>query len=232
MRWKSLSQINIQLSIEDNLKVNEIFYSIQGESTFSGLPCIFVRLSGCNLNCHWCDTLYAKTETPKIYFMKQLIEKINGYNCRLIEFTGGEPLLQKKCLVKLTEYLVNQNYTVLLETNGSISLDGIPMQVIKIIDVKTPSSGECKSFNNENFQFIDKQRDQLKFVIADRKDFLFMEQFLSKNDQKIPTEIISSPILNQLKLEKLADWIKKSPYRIRLQIQLHKLIWDAQRRAV
>ena len=149
------------------LNICEIFFSLQGESTYAGLPCVFVRLSGCNLNCTYCDTLYAKSESFPMD-LNAILKKIESYNCNLVEITGGEPLLQTNTLNLISE-LINKKYKVLLETNGSISIKSIHPDCIKILDIKCPSSGESHNNLKENLKFLT-NKDELKFVIGTRED--------------------------------------------------------------
>ena len=163
------------------MNINELFFSIQGESTYCGLPCIFVRFCGCNLNCSYCDTKY-HSEIKLRLSIQEVFEKIKEYEpVKLVEFTGGEPLLQKE-LVQLINLLHQDNYTILIETNGSISLNNIPDFVHKIVDVKCPDSGAEDSFLTENLHYFDEDRDNLKFVISSEKDYLWAKEFLYKNN--------------------------------------------------
>jgi len=150
----------------------EIFFSIQGESTFAGLPCIFIRLAKCNLRCTYCDSTYT-FETKFQLEISQIIKKLKEYSpIKLVEITGGEPLLQDK-VYELFDELNRENYQILLETNGSISLDKVPKYVHKIVDIKTPGSGYPNSFDKNNFTFLDKDKDEIKFVITSREDYKF-----------------------------------------------------------
>jgi len=212
------------------LNICEIFYSLQGESTFSGLPCIFIRLSGCNLNCSWCDTRYAEEESFPMTF-DQILKKIEPYNCTLIEITGGEPLLQKATPM-LISMLLERHYQVLLETNGSFSIQHIPGPCIKIVDIKCPSSNESNSFLQENIQYLSKA-DEIKFVIGSLEDYEFakamIENELSGISQK---KIHLSPVFSQISPEVLAQRMIEDNLHARLSLQQHKIIWTPDRRGV
>ena len=212
------------------LDICEIFYSLQGESTFSGLPCIFIRLSGCNLNCSWCDTPYAKEESFSMS-LDQILKKIEVYNCNLVEITGGEPLLQEATPL-LISMLLERHYQVLLETNGSLSIQNIPELCIKIMDVKCPSSNESNSFLQENIQYLSKE-DEIKFVIGSLEDYEFakamIENELSRISQK---KIHLSPVFGQISPEILAQRMIEDNLHARLSLQQHKIIWTPDKRGV
>ncbi|MBN1968237.1 MAG: radical SAM protein [Candidatus Delongbacteria bacterium] len=208
------------------IKVNEIFLSLQGESTYAGLPCIFVRLTGCNLRCKWCDTTYSFYEGTDLE-TEAIIERISKYDCKLIEFTGGEPLLQKNELLPIFRKLIDNGFRILLETNGSISLKEVPKEVVKIVDYKTLSSGENKSFNLENIQYLD-SKDEVKFVINDNKDFLDVVNFVKIHDLKAKL-LISKVGDSKLTHREIADLILSSGINFRYQIQMHKIIWGNEK---
>lgn len=213
-----------------SLKICEIFYSLQGESTRAGLPCIFIRLSGCNLDCAWCDTPYARTESTPMT-IGEILEKIRPFNCRLVEITGGEPLLQKHTKA-LTQALLANNYKVLVETNGSLDISVLPEGCVRIIDVKPPSSGHEKSFLTANLKHLSEQ-DELKFVIADRQDFEFAENFLKSTQVDMDAARIHLSVAwGALSPEVLSEWIIQSNINARLSLQLHKIIWDPDSRGV
>ncbi|MCK5760178.1 MAG: 4Fe-4S cluster-binding domain-containing protein [Candidatus Delongbacteria bacterium] len=206
------------------MKVNEIFKSLQGESSYMGLPCVFVRLTGCNLRCNWCDTQYAY-DIGTEYTSEELISIIEGFNVKLIEFTGGEPLLQKNELIPVIDHLLLKNYKILLETNGSISLKGIPDKVVKIVDVKLDSSGEKDSFLADNFSLIDK-KDEIKFVLSDIFDYNEMKDIIKKNRLEEDKSILVSRVFgSEITDEQIAEKLLMDNLNIRYQIQLHKLIW-------
>lgn len=213
------------------LDICEIFFSLQGESTFAGLPCVFVRLSGCNLDCSYCDTAYAKTESTSLSIEK-ILDRIRSYRCNLVEITGGEPLIQPNT-VPLISLLIENGYTVLLETNGSMSIQPVPGECIKIMDVKCPSSGESHRNMAENFPLLS-AFDEIKFVVGDREDYKYARSvILDKKAACVPgkrTHI--SPVFNKLNPRKLASWILADRLEARLSLQLHKFIWDSEQRGV
>ena len=208
-----------------NLKVNEIFYSIQGESTFSGLPCIFIRLTYCNLRCTWCDSEYT-FENGNDMTIDAIITEIQKYNCNLVEVTGGEPLMQKEC-IDLLEKLESEKYQILLETGGSLPVKKVPKSVVKIIDFKCPGSGMAKK-NLWSILNDIQSTDEIKFVIKDKADFVWAEQKVMKYKLDKTNPVIFSPVFNELKYEQLAEWVKDSKLKIRMQIQLHKHIWSPE----
>lgn len=208
------------------LKVNEIFYSIQGESSFAGIPCVFIRLSGCNLRCTYCDTRYAFTEGKKIT-IDQIIQKVNQYQCPIIEITGGEPLLQDET-IQLAEKLCQLNYTVLIETNGTQDIRSLPKQVIRIIDIKCPGSGENKKINWNILNQLE-SNDELKFVVSSLEDYQWAKKIILEYNLIEKSKILISPVYNKLHPRILAEWILQDKLNIRLQIQLHKTIWFNQK---
>jgi 7-carboxy-7-deazaguanine synthase len=212
------------------LNLSEIFFSIQGESSYTGLPCIFIRLAGCNLRCKYCDTKYSyKTRfqnTPN-----QIIESIRSFlPVKLVEITGGEPLLQDE-IYELITLLHESHYKILLETNGSINMKKVPGYVTKIIDIKCPSSGFKDSFDEKNLNFLSQNKDEIKFVISDKNDYDWSKEkidILNLNKYRI----LFSPVFSILNSQDLAEWIIKDKLNIRLQLQLHKYIWDSERSGV
>ncbi len=212
------------------LNISEIFYSIQGESTYAGLPCIFVRLAGCNLHCKYCDTTYSY-ESEVTLSTDDIITKVKEYDpVKLVEITGGEPLLQLE-VHKLFESLHKNGYNILLETNGSLSLKDVPEYVIKIVDVKCPGSGEENSFLLENLEFIDQEKDEIKFVLSDNFDYNWAKDFVMKY-QLDNYEILFSPVSDKLDPQNLVKWIIEDKLSIRMQLQLHKIIWEKDKRGV
>lgn len=207
------------------LKINEIFYSIQGESTYAGLPCIFIRLTYCNLRCTWCDSEYTFKDGQDMS-IPEIISTISNYNCNLVQVTGGEPLVQKNC-IELLKRLDANDYQILLETGGSISLDNVPKSVIKIVDFKCPGSGMEKKNLWSILDDID-SKDEIKFVIKDKNDFKWAESKVKEFDLDKTNQVIFSPVFDVLKYETLAEWIKSSKLNIRMQIQLHKHIWSPE----
>jgi len=213
-----------------SFRVNEIFYSLQGEGTLAGKPCVFVRLAYCNLRCKWCDTPYAQTYDESIQMSgTELIQKIKSFNCNFIEFTGGEPLLQKD-VFPLIALLCDCSYFVAVETNGSCDISQLHRSVKRVIDIKTPSSSEEKSFNTLNIKYLS-HNDDIKFVIAEKNDFEFAINLINQHQlHKKAGEILFSPAFNILEPALLAEWILNTTVPIRLSLQLHKYIWNPNER--
>ncbi|MBI5233393.1 MAG: radical SAM protein [Deltaproteobacteria bacterium] len=208
--------------------VSEIFFSIQGESTYAGLPSVFVRLAGCNLSCSWCDTPYARTTDHAIEMeVGEVIKRVMVFNSKLIQITGGEPLLQADAR-GLAKKLLDMGYEVLIETNGSISLEGLDARIVKIVDVKCPSSGHEGSFLMDNLKWI-AANDEVKFVIADRKDYEFARMFIEEFIKDKTSKTLFAPVTPELKPGALAQWILNDGLKVRLQLQLHKEIWEGER---
>ncbi|MFH1154703.1 MAG: radical SAM protein [Pseudomonadota bacterium] len=214
-----------------DFKVCEIFMSIQGESTFSGRPCVFVRLSGCNLNCTWCDTVYAKTEYTAMS-LETILDRVRSFSCGLVEITGGEPLLQAGTPT-LINRLLDLGRTVLLETNGSFSLAGVDPRCVRIMDIKCPLSGESGSNDTGNLDLLT-PLDEVKFVLAGETDYEFARTFITGNRllRLGPGNIHLSPVAGSLTPETLAHWMIRDNINARLSLQLHKLIWDPEKRGV
>lgn len=210
-----------------SLKLNELFHSIQGESSHAGLPCVFIRLSGCNLRCTYCDTQYAYDE-GKLVEIPEILERVSGFGCELVEITGGEPLVQEGTPA-LVNALLAKSYTLLLETNGSIDIDRVDRRCIRIVDVKCPSSGMEGQNDLRNLERLTK-RDELKFVIGNRIDY----EFAKRTVAALPPghKINFSPIFGALPPRSLAEWILEDRLPVRLNIQLHKVIWDPDARGV
>ncbi len=210
------------------MELSEIFYSLQGESSYAGLPCVFVRLAGCNLRCTYCDTKYAY-EPEFTLSIEDIIKEVEKYHpVKLVEITGGEPLIQTDSVI-LMRHLLNKKYKVLLETNNSILLKDIPNEVIKIVDFKTPSSGMCNKILWDNIKYFS-DHDELKFVIADRQDFDWSLQIIEKHNL-LKYQILFSPVHEKLDKKVLAEWIIETKLPIRLNMQLHKLLWGGGRGA-
>lgn len=203
------------------MNICDIFFSLQGESTFAGLPCVFVRLAGCNLRCEYCDTPESFAD-GKLYSLDRIVEEVGKYGCKLVEITGGEPLLQDDT-IELMERLNAAGFIILLETNGSLSIQKVQSCVHIIIDVKLPSSGHPDSFFMPNLQWLKEDWDEIKFVISDRADFDEAINFITAN--KLEKHILLfSPVADKLKPAILTDWIKAAGLPIRLNLQLHKLL--------
>ena len=205
------------------LEVTEIYKSVQGESTYMGLPCVFIRLTGCNLRCIWCDTPHAFHDGKKLS-IHQIIDEVKSYDINLVEITGGEPLLQKE-VFPLMESLLKNKFKVMLETSGSLAINNVPAKVIKIIDLKCPGSGEENKNLWENLNHLT-STDEIKFVIADKTDYEWSKKVLQNYelDKKVP--VLFSPVFEKLKLKDLTEWILEDNLPVRLHIQLHKYIWD------
>ena len=212
-----------------SLKVNEIYYSIQGESTHVGRPCIFIRLTYCNLRCTYCDTEYAFYEGKDIE-IPEIMATIKQWNCNLVEVTGGEPLFQDKCIYLLNE-LINQNYEVLLETGGSLSISDVPIEIIKIVDFKCPSSGMEKK-NLWSIVNDLQPHDEVKFVIGDREDFDWAKEMLNKYSLNKKCSILFSPTFGKIDPSLIVEWILEGDIPVRMQLQMHKHIWESERKGV
>ncbi len=213
----------------DTLVINEIFYSIQGESSFAGWPCVFIRLTGCNLRCTWCDTAYAFDKGQPLS-LDDIIAKVCNFDCPLVEVTGGEPLLQSNVL-PLLKRLCDLGKTVLLETGGSLDIVPVDLRIIKIMDLKCPSSGETDKNRYANLRHLTKQ-DEIKFVIAGRADYDWASRTLTEHQLSTRCTILFSPVVEKLSLQTLAEWILADHLPVRLQTQWHKHIWGAAARGV
>jgi len=205
------------------LKINEIYASIQGESSHTGLPCVFIRLTGCNLRCSWCDTAYAFYEGNDLT-IEETLQKVETFGLPLVEITGGEPLLQEN-VYPLMEALLKKGYRVMLETGGALPIDKVPERVIKILDIKCPGSGEEKKNHLENLKFLS-PHDEVKFVLLDRADYEWSRNMLRKYDMVPSKQVLFSPVYDKLNLKDLSQWILKDRLAVRLQTQLQKVIWS------
>ena len=205
------------------LKINEIYISIQGESSHTGLPCVFVRLTGCNLRCSYCDTEYAFYEGKEMT-LNEVVGAVDRFGNSLVEITGGEPLMQKE-VYPLMQTLLEKNYDVMLETGGSLPINEVPDQVIKIMDLKCPGSGEDSRNNYENLRFLT-PKDEVKFVILDRKDYDWSKKILNDYAIHKKAHVLFSPVFEKLDLKDLAQWVLEDKLPVRLQTQLHKVIWS------
>ena len=212
------------------LTVNEIFHSIQGESTHTGRPCVFVRLTGCDLRCVWCDTPYAFHEGRKLD-VDEVVAAVEQYRCDLIEITGGEPLLQED-VYPLMDRLLATGATVLLETGGHVSVARVPAAIVKVVDVKCPGSGQCDRNAWDNLSRLT-DRDQVKFVIADRVDYEFARDVVRRHTLETRCgTVLFSAVHDLLPPARLAEWMLADRLPVRLQIQLHKHLWGAETRGV
>ena len=211
------------------LKINEIFKSIQGESTHMGIPCTFIRLTYCNLRCSYCDTEYSFHE-GKDMSIAEILDEIKPMNTKLVEVTGGEPMLQENVIPLMKELLKNK-YEVLLETSGAISLKEVPDEVKKIVDFKCPSS----DMSDKNlWSIVDElnTEDEIKFVIGNRGDYNWTKDKITKYNLNKQWTVLISPVFDKITLDKLAKWILEDNLDVRLQLQMHKYIWDPDMRAV
>jgi len=212
------------------LTVYEIYASIQGESTYAGEPCVFVRLAACDLRCRWCDTPYAFTGGRKMS-IDEVVAEVEKFKCPLVELTGGEPLLQKD-VYPLIDALLARGHKVLIETGGHIPNDDLPDEVVAIVDVKCPGSGEAAKMHWPNLDAISKT-DEVKFVIADRRDYDYAKDIVARyrlNDRA--GAVLFSPVHGELAPSELARWILEDHLPVRLQIQAHKYIWEPSARGV
>lgn len=208
------------------LVVNEIFKSIQGESSCAGLPCTFIRLTGCNLRCGYCDTTYAFDEGREMS-VAAIISEVKRLGCNLVEVTGGEPLLQGD-VYELLRLLLTDEYQVLLETNGSMNLGKVPGGVVKIVDFKTPGSGEGDKNLWKNIDYMN-NRDEAKFVLTSREDYLWARARVEEYGLSDRMEVLFSPVIPSLDGRELAQWILDDGLQVRLQLQLHKILWGDEK---
>jgi 7-carboxy-7-deazaguanine synthase len=212
-----------------HLLVHEIYHSVQGESTFAGLPCVFVRLTACMARCSWCDTPHAFKE-GSVLPLDAVIDQVAAYRCPLVELTGGEPLLQPEAHVLMTT-LADRGFTVLLETSGLISIGGVDPRVHIIMDLKCPDSGECERNLWPNLELL-KGSDQIKFVIASRRDFDWTAEAIHQHllDQRFI--VLVSAVFDRVSPIELVGWLLESGLQVRVQLQLHKYIWPPDTRGV
>lgn len=203
------------------MRITEIFHSIQGESSYAGLPCTFVRLTGCNLRCRWCDSEYTFTGGEKMS-LDDVVARVEAYGCKLVEITGGEPLAQSEAFELITR-LCDADYQVLIETSGSIDISTVDDRATLILDVKCPGSGEVEKNRWSNLAILRKQ-DEIKFVLADRNDYDWAKTIIEKYDLR-RWKILFSPVWGELELKPLAEWMLADRVPARLQTQLHKHIW-------
>ena len=214
-----------------SIATSEIFRSIQGETSFAGLPAVFVRLFGCNLNCAWCDTRYAVTGAVEHLDVETVWHKVVSLGTQLVCITGGEPLLQEDAVSALAGRLIDAGHTVLLETNGTIDLSVVPPAVVRVVDVKCPSSGESGTMLATNLDLLT-ERDELKFVMADRADFEYAVHFVETHDLERRVSLLFSPVHDRLPGRRLAEWLLDAKLEARLQVQLHRLLWPDRDRGV
>ena len=211
------------------LKINEIYYSIQGESSKAGLPCVFVRLTFCNLRCSYCDSEYAFYE-GKDLSIDDIIREVRKYKCSLVEITGGEPLFQEESHILMKD-LADNGFEVLLETGGSLPINNIDPRVKIIMDLKTPSSGMLKKNMYENLEHL-KNDDEVKFVIGSREDYLWSKQVVEKYSLDKKNAVLFSVVFGKLLPLELVNWILEDKLNVRFQLQIHKFIWKPEERGV
>lgn len=217
------------MACEMTLLVNEIFKSIQGESWFAGLPCVFVRLTGCNLRCSYCDTKYAY-EGGEEFAVEQLVQRVAGHNCPMVEITGGEPLLQDET-PELAEALLQNDRTVLVDTNGSFDIDILPKGIVRIVDVKCPDSGQSEKMLWENMDRLVKT-DEVKFVLQSKRDYEWAKSVMEDYELLRRCMVLFSPAFGILQPSTLAEWVLADNLTVRLNLQLHKYIWSPDKRGV
>ncbi len=214
---------------EASLLVNEIYTSIQGESSYAGLPCVFVRLTGCNLRCTYCDTEYAFTGGER-RTIQSVVDQVRGFQIPLVEITGGEPLLQKGC-VTLAERLLSAGFSLLIETSGALPISNLPAAAIRIMDIKCPSSGESDKMCWDNIDAL-KAADEVKFVIGTREDYEWARAIMGRYRLHERCPVLMSTVFEALEPKMVAGWILEDRLPVRFQLQMHKYIWDPRRHGV
>ena len=206
----------------ESIKINEIFYSLQGESSLVGLPTVFIRLTGCPMRCNYCDTAYAFNEGKNLRII-DILKEIDNFKTKYVTVTGGEPLAQILCF-DLLSALCDKGYFVSLETGGAVSIAKVDQRVKIILDIKTPYSGESENNKWQNLSLI-KIDDEIKFVIANSEDYEWAKELIDKENIYSKAQIIFSPVYKKLSTKKLSEWILRDQLSVRMQVQLHKLIW-------
>ena len=204
------------------LRITEIFYSLQGESTTVGLPTVFVRLTGCPLRCQYCDSAYAFHGGERIA-IEDIIKKVKSYQAKYVTVSGGEPLAQKESLI-LLKALCDEGLRVSLETSGALSVEKVDSRVMKVVDLKTPGSKEQAKNDYKNIDYLNRE-DQIKFVICDREDYEWSKKIIKQYDLTQKCQVLFSPSFEQLKAKQLAEWILQDNLDVRFQLQLHKYLW-------
>lgn len=204
------------------IKINEIFFSLQGESSRIGLPTVFIRLTGCPMRCNYCDTAYAFNGGENLT-IHAILAKVASYKTQYITVTGGEPLAQRECLDLLTT-LCDSSYEVSLETGGALTIKDVDPRVKIILDIKTPGSGEVKNYHWPNLNYL-KAKDEIKLVITDHEDYLWAKNTIQEKNLLGNFDILFSPSFEQIESQDLAEWILKDQLPVRLQLQLHKILW-------
>lgn len=218
-----MHQLVLELMTQDTLRITEIFYSLQGETRTCGLPTVFIRLTGCPLRCTWCDTEYAFQGGERMT-LAAIESEVQRYHPRYVTVTGGEPLAQPNCLI-LLERLASQGYQVSLETSGAMDLSRVDPRVVKVMDLKAPGSGEVSRNRYDNIQYLDR-KDQVKCVIADRRDYDWsVAKIREYGLEERVDDLLFSPVAGQMAPELLAQWILEDRLNVRFQLQLHRIIW-------
>ncbi len=213
-----------------SLIINEIFHSIQGESLLCGCPCVFIRVSGCNLRCSYCDTRYAYEHGMEME-ISEILDQVSVYKCKLVEVTGGEPLFQEQTPLLVSSLLEN-GYEVMMETNGTFDISGVDERCIKIVDIKCPGSGESEKNDLENLERLNSE-DQIKFVIGTREDYEYAKAITKSKCSGISSKnILFSPESDKMYPAMLAKWILEDNIQVRLHFQLHKIIWPEIQRGI
>jgi 7-carboxy-7-deazaguanine synthase len=211
------------------MRITEIFHSIQGESTYAGLPCVFVRVTGCPLRCTWCDTTYAFFEGEELG-LDEIVQRVAAYGCPLVEITGGEPLHEPEAFVLVTR-LLDLGYSLLVETSGAIDIAPLDPRAVVIMDLKCPGSGMADRTFWNNLAVL-KPADEVKFVVNDRADYLWARDVLERTRLADRQTVLFAPVFGRLDPKTLAAWLLEDGLRARLQLQLHKYIWDPAVRGV
>lgn len=211
------------------MRITEIYQSIQGESSYAGLPCVFVRTTGCDLRCSWCDSEFTFTGGVTMS-LDDIIAAVEQYDCRLVELTGGEPLLQRE-LPELATRLADKGYTVLIETGGHRDISQLDARIVRIMDLKCPDSGECEKNLWSNLQHL-RPTDEVKFVIASRRDYEWAVATIREHDLEDRVHILLSTAFEMVKPEQVVEWMLADRLRARFQLQLHKYIWEPRARGV
>jgi 7-carboxy-7-deazaguanine synthase len=211
------------------MRITEIYQSIQGESSYAGLPCVFVRTTGCDLRCRWCDSEFTFTGGTTMS-LDEIIREVETYDCKLVELTGGEPLLQKE-INELATRLADLGHTVLIETGGHRDISKLDSRVIRIMDLKCPDSGECEKNLWSNLEHL-RPVDEVKFVIASRRDYQWALQTIRQHQLEGRTGLLISTVFDAVKPEQVIDWMLADKLQARFQLQLHKYIWEPNARSV
>ncbi len=220
---------HLRLPSRERLRIHEIFYSLQGESTRAGLPCVLVRLTGCQMRCTWCDTAYA-FHAGEWWSVGEVLERVESFGCRLVEVTGGEPLLQP-AVHTLMRRLCDRGHEVLLETGGGLDIAPVDPRVRRIVDVKCPGSGELAGNRWANLDLLT-GRDELKFVLAGEDDYRWARDLVRRRRLAERCAVHFSPVHGRLEARQLAEWVLRDRLPVRVQLQLHKLLWGATARGV